>query len=242
MSPTFRLRAVASISHVFVTAGDSGVTHATYPSGKPMQLVAYMMSCEARRESRAQTLELLAATDWNEDVRVVLDESTAERPQERHQQTARRLLEQGVADDADVILFLEDDLEFNRHLRHNLHHWTPLRNLQRRGHFFGSLYNPSIHELEVNDAGGFFVADPHAVYGSQAFLVAIATARHMVEHWEELAEATDIKMSRMVIPLCPIYYHRPSLVQHRPVSSTWGGPYHSACDYQGNWRAETEAR
>ena len=56
---------------------------------------------------------------------VILDEVASERPQERQERTARRLLERAAADGTGYVLFLEDDLDFNRHLRHNLDHCGP---------------------------------------------------------------------------------------------------------------------
>jgi predicted O-methyltransferase YrrM len=34
-----------------------------------------------------------------------------------------------------------------------------------------------------------------------------------------------------------VYYHAPSLVQHVPVQSAWGGGYHSAADFAPTWRS-----
>ena len=93
-----------------------------------MDIRAFMLTCPARASTRAETLERLAATDWGEPPELVVDDTDAERPEERQERTARRLLEiAGRADPApDLVLFLEDDLDFNRHLRHNLLRWQPL--------------------------------------------------------------------------------------------------------------------
>ena len=167
----------------------------------------------------------------------MIDEWASDDHDRRHEETARRLLEQAIADQAELILFLEDDLEFNRHLRHNLENWSPARDLGPDSHFFASLYNPSIRERKVCLDEAWFMADPDYVYGSQAFLLSTATARYQVQHWLEVPGAADIKMSRLAAPVCAIYYHQPSLVQHRPVASVWGGPYHAARDFQPDWRA-----
>src|SRR3954454_11319303 len=89
------------------------------------EIVAYMLSCRARDGVREQTLARLAATDWSGEAVVVMDEVVAERAQERQERTSRRLLERARDDGAAFVLFLEDDLEFNAHLRHNLLAWHP---------------------------------------------------------------------------------------------------------------------
>jgi len=37
----------------------------------------------------------------------------------------------------------------------------------------------------------------------------------------------------------PIYYHRPSLVEHIGDVSTWGGRHHRAVDFDRDWRASS---
>ena len=198
---------------------------------------AYMLSCDEREETRRQTLANLRATDWRGPLRVELDRTTFARREERQEDTARRLLHSAVAEAPELILFLEDDLRFNLHLRHNLERWHPLSLLREGGHFFGSLYNPNIRELERRPEHAFFIADPQCVYGSQAFVLSLATARHIVEHWREVPGMQDIKMSRLAAQVCPIYYHLPSLVQHVGTQSVWGGHYHWTQDYDEGWKA-----
>lgn len=200
-----------------------------------MRITAYMLSCRERALVRRETLERLGATDWGEPPHVVLDPAPCERPQERQARNARSLLACAIADGADFLLFLEDDLEFNRYLRHNLALWQPLADTPPGAHFFGSLYNPGVRELERKSDRSFFLADPDAVYGSQAFVCSLATARHIEHGWDEVAGMQDIKMSRLAASVGPIYYHVPSLVQHVPVRSVWGGAFHSAGDYDVEW-------
>ena len=201
-----------------------------------MQIAAYMLSCPAREAMRDQTLANLAATDWGETAIVEIDRTTHARLQQRQTETAFRLIQRAVADGPDFFLFLEDDLDFNRELRRNLEHWCPLIRVAPGGHFFASLYNPNVRTLDRDEANAFFVADPDSVYGSQAFVLSAATARHLVEKWESHIGMQDIKMSRLAAQVTPIYYHRPSLVQHTGVESAWGGSYHRALDFQKEWR------
>jgi hypothetical protein len=200
-----------------------------------MNIVAYMMSCADRESTRNRTLADLAMTDWNDEVRVQLDRSVHDRLQSRQEDTAHDLLRRAVSEQSPFFLFLEDDLEFNRHLRHNLEHWPPMLDVPAGGQFFGSVYNPTIQRCWT--ATTYFVAEPDCVYGSQAFLLSAQTARHIVEHWSEVVGLQDIKMSRLAAQLCPIHYHVPSLVQHVGTASTWGGVYHAAVDFERDWKA-----
>jgi hypothetical protein len=198
---------------------------------------AYMLSCGSRDAVRAATLQRLAATDWSGDVVVVLDESVAERPQERQEQTARRLLKQAAADGVQFVLFLEDDLEFNVHLEHNLTVWEPLRTAGPNAHLMASLYDPGVAAISWDYERAFSIAHPELVYGSQAFLLSRATVAVVLAGWDSVPGMQDIKISRLAAAVGPIHYHRPSLVQHVAAPSTWDGPSHWAEDFSPSWRA-----
>jgi len=200
------------------------------------QAKAYVLSCPAREELRRQTVMNLEHTDWQGEPEIIIDQTTCERREERQERSALRLLETAIADGPSFILFLEDDLDFNRHLRNNLDHWYPLRHMRGSGHFFASLYNPNVRPLVRSAQHSFMVADPNTVYGSQAFLLSSTTARHIVEHWGDVIGMQDIKMSRLAARVCPLYYHIPSLVQHIGIQSAWGGRFHSASDFDADWR------
>ena len=201
-----------------------------------------MLSCPERESIRRETLACLSSTDWNGATYVEIDQHTCERKQTRQEQTALRLLQKALGSGADLILFLEDDIIFNQHVRHNLEHWAPLWRMPETRHFFASLYNPNVRPLAIHRDDAFFIADPNAVYGSQAFLLSIETARHIVAHWTEVSGMQDIKMSRLAARVSPIYYHQPSLVQHVGKTSVWGGHYHHAMDFDVQWKAPVTKR
>jgi hypothetical protein len=201
-----------------------------------MRIVAYMMSCAERAPTRERTLADLRLTDWDDEARVEVDRGRYERNQSRQEDTAYNLLQRAVADQPSLFVFLEDDLEFNRHLRHNLEHWRPIHEIPPSGYFFGSLYNPSVQPRWTAAEAAYFVAEPDAVYGSQAFVLSAATAEYIVDHWSDVIGGQDIKMSRLAAQVSLIYYHVPSLVQHVG-SSTWGGINHYAPDFHREWRA-----
>jgi len=196
-----------------------------------------MLSCPDRQQTCAQTVANLAMTDWGEPVCIELDITTFERRQERQETTARLLLEHATSSDADVMLFLEDDLEFATHLRHNLENWAPLQALGPEQGFFASLYNPNVRMVESHLDRAFSIADPASVYGAQAFVLSPNAVRYVVAHWHEVEGMWDIKVSRLAARLGPIHYHVPSLVQHVGTQSVWGGVFHTAQDFDRGWQA-----
>jgi hypothetical protein len=196
-----------------------------------------MMSCAERQSVREDTLRNLKHTDWDDDVVVEIDQSSAERRQERQEILAYRLLQRVESDGAECMLFLEDDLDFNVHLRHNLEKWAPLQRLGGDDHFFGSIYNPNIRVRSNEPTRAFFIAEPECVYGSQAFVVTRVTVAHIIANWQHIPGMQDIKMSRLAARVSHIYYHVPSLVQHRKVQSLWGGPEHWAANFDRTWKA-----
>jgi SAM-dependent methyltransferase len=199
------------------------------------EFAAVMISCRERDQMRQQTIECLSGTDWPSPPEVFLDEPRHGTPQQRQERNAFVALRHAVALDRRFILFLEDDLEFNRHLWHNIVEWPPLRYVS-----LASLYNPDIRSLRQKPGGHFFEADPHAVYGSQAFVLSRACARYILGHWHEIEGMQDIKMSRIAAAMgVPLYYYRPSLVQHVGTRSTFGGPYHQAADYEPEFELST---
>jgi hypothetical protein len=200
---------------------------------------AYVLTCEERVRVCAETLDDLAQTDWGAAPTVVVGRSAAPKKTERIVDTGLRVLTRVVHDaygDDDIVLVCEDDVTFNRSLRHNLEHWVPVMDRRRDGHLIGSLYNPNVVAL-ATDGRTATVADPRAFYGSQGVVLSVATARALIEWWDDHPSSYDIRISRLAARWSPLWYHQPSLVQHRPVESTWGGTPHSAVDFSADWRA-----
>jgi hypothetical protein len=197
-----------------------------------------MMSCPERAEILEQTLADLRMSDWDGEVKVQIDQSLhTTRGQSRVEDNAHSLLRRATEEKTPFLLFLEDDLHFNRYLRHNLEHWSPIRAASPDEHFFGSLYNPSIQPRWADSDAAYFVAEPEAVYGSQAVLLSRATIEYVLAHWSEVAGMPDIKMSRLAARSCALHFHLPSLVQHVGAVSVWGGVSHTAIDFQRDWKA-----
>jgi hypothetical protein len=230
-----------------------------------------IITCPGREALQEQTLASWRQTDFPGAPLIQLDTNQHERRQERQEHNSlaalkaaiRALARERVELEApEFILFMEDDLIFNRHLRHNLERWPPLVDFAAaqkrdgttrpspqpspvptgegavRGGFFGSLYDCTIRELERHDAAHYFIADPEAVYGSQCYVLSLPLARYLVDHWWEVPGMQDIKMSRLAARQGPIYYHTPSLVQHVGVVSAWGGRFHQTRDFSAEFKAE----
>jgi len=199
------------------------------------KIEACMITCQERAKLRARTLRNLAATDWGEHpVRLQLDDGDSEDRQERQTQASYRALRHGIESKADYLLFLEDDLEFNRFIRHNLLSWRLLREGRLT---LAGLYNPGLKPVACDVRTNSMVVGANTVFGSQALLLSLATAKHILRHWNTVQGMQDIRISRLAGRLNgPIFYHVPSLVQHVGVKSVWGGTFHQSRDFDPNWK------
>ena len=205
------------------------------------RLETYMASCSARDAIRRRTLENLAATDWKGSVTVEFDNPTVSAPLERHGELVRRILRRAASNNAEMMLFLEDDLDFNLHFMHNLRTWPPLQQFSREQHFFASLCNLGIPFPKSLPELAYREADPQLAFGSQALLISRTTARYMVTCWGvEPGPHADIKLLRLAARVGPLIYYLPSLVQHVGVPSLWGGPFRDAPDFDKNWKSALE--
>lgn len=201
----------------------------------PLRLRAVMISTPERAKLRAATLRHLAHTDWGaEPVVLQVDARAGGDRVANIVRNGHRALRRGLHTGADYVLFLEDDLVFNRHLRHNLESWRLLREGEIT---LAGLFNPRLTEWAGSARDHALVVDPNSVYGSQACLLSRATLIHLLAHWEELPLPLDLRMPRLAATLrAPIYYHWPSLVQHVGARSTWGGRFFQSPDFDPAWR------
>ena len=197
---------------------------------------AVMISCPERLDVLRKTLKNLAQTDWGTaSVHVQMDAETGEDHQDRQTKTALRALQWSLSTSADYIMFLEDDLAFNRHLSHNLERWRPLRTRQVA---LAGLYNPGLRESAYDLQNQAVIVAPQFVFGSQAFVMSMSAVARVVRYWNRIEGMQDIKISRIAGRLkYPVLYHCPSLVQHVGEASVWGGAFHQARDFDAYWKA-----
>jgi hypothetical protein len=88
-----------------------------------------MISCAGRKQWREQTLANFARTDWGDSpFHLHIDDSDENGFPPRRIQCTYRAFQESLKRDADYVLLLEDDLDFNRHIQHNLNRWNPLSN------------------------------------------------------------------------------------------------------------------
>jgi hypothetical protein len=201
-----------------------------------------MVSCPERAESRERTLANLAATDWTDGVALAIDEGSGADRIARIDATWRRALALAAESDADVTLLMEDDLDFNRHLRANILQWSRLVGVDAITPFFASLYNPGYRVQHSDREGRFRVLDPSCCWGAQALLVSRVLARYFLGHWSEGDGPPDLRMPRLAGRFVRIFCHQPSLVQHIGQVSTWGGFTHEAVDFERDWSAAAPAQ
>lgn len=202
-----------------------------------MKLAAVMISCPERSGVRERTIEHISATDWRDAPEVVIDDAAHIGKIARIDATWRRALGRAASADADAVLMLEDDLDFNLHLRENLSRWSRTRGVSRHQPFYASLYNPGLAAVHTRPAECYHVMAPGGCWGAQALVMSPALADYFVRHWDEESGEPDIRMPRLASRFVPIYYHLPSLVEHVGHMSTWGGIAHTAVDFDRTWQA-----
>lgn len=209
------------------------------PGGGPTvpRIKAFLYTCPERREVLDGTLARWRATDWGEDPTVIVDDGTGPPSLERHLATARRMVAAAAECDADYVLLMENDLLFNLYLHHNLTTWAPVRDGWL---WMGTLYNPLLYP---DPAGRQAWSDravrlaPGSFYGAQALVLSRAAAAVAVREWDEPG-LLDLKLAGIAARhSAGIVVHHPSLVQHLPTPSLWGGTYHRAVDFDPFFRA-----
>jgi len=204
------------------------------PTKRPLKIQAVMISCAERDDLRRHTLANLARTDWGDaPLDIQMDAAKGDDHQQRQTNCALLALKGSLEYPADYVLFLEDDLDFNRHIRHNLQNWEPLKT---RTVTLASLYNPRIPHLACDIKNRARLISPTSVFGSQAFLLSRQTVEYVIRRWNRVQGMQDIRISRLAGRLKkPILYHAPSLVQHIGKTSVWGGGFHQAMDFDRDW-------
>ena len=217
--------------------GQAGIAIPSAPSvRRALRIEAVMISCRERDAVRRRTLDNLARTDWGKlPLTIQMDKESGGHRQERQTRCSYEALKGALGGKADFVLFLEDDLEFNLHIAHNLKCWRPLRTAVVS---MAGLYNPRLHELACHVENNCRIVAPGAIFGSQAMLIARPALEHIVRNWGRVEGMQDIRISRLAGRVGrPILYHAPSLVQHMQTSSTWGGRNHQAGDFDPHWKA-----
>ena len=204
-----------------------------------LDITASMVSCPQREAVRAATLDNWSRCDWGALPRMQIDDGREADMLTRISGAWRKLLRWAAEESAAAFhLLLEDDIEPNLALRHNLERWPPLRRADGRRPFFASLYYCNQPLLWCNDRERYGIGAREGSWGAQALLMSRTTVRYLVNHWDACdIRHQDIRMAVLAGRLSRIYYHLPSLVQHRLSESTWGNRQHHATDFDLHWKA-----
>jgi ADP-heptose:LPS heptosyltransferase len=204
-----------------------------------LKLALVMASCAERETVRSETLRRLSASGWPaENVLIALDDRRFARREDGLTYTAWRALRLALDTDPEYVLFLEDDLDFNRDLVENLRRWAPLA---RREVHIGSLCNLGFRELAWDVPGCAYLIHPIKVVGSQAVLLSRQMLRYCLEHWAEGPNDLDLRLGYLAGQARqPFFYHCPSLVQHVGLESALGHAFRAAVDFDLKWRATVE--
>jgi len=196
-----------------------------------------MTSCPSRHLALEKTLKSWGQSDWsNVGIEVSQFEDFSLEPKSRGIENCRRTLQKGFKSGAEYILFCEDDICFNRHIRHNLENWKPFN---RQEINLATLYNPGVSPLAASFKEHFLIAAPSTVYGSQCLLISRWMAGRILRQWDESQGGQDTIITHIAARMSePIFVHSPSLIQHSGRKSTWGGWFHRSRDFDPNWKAE----
>ncbi len=200
---------------------------------QPARIEAVIISDSGKQSLKGKTLKNLARTDWDGTPVCLQVEDNY-----RQAQCLCLALERGFTADTDYVLVLKEDSEFNRHIRHNLLDWKPLRT---RMVSLASLYNPlgrQIRDLACDVSNHTRIVDPRFISDSQAWLISRATARYLIRHWDRAGAAFELKLRTLAIRLRkPIFYHAPSLVQPLDSDCKSRPRLAQAADFDPNWAA-----
>jgi ADP-heptose:LPS heptosyltransferase len=230
-----RLRRVwnARIGRVPMPATEPGVN-----GSPPPNFEAILISSDDRRKLRERTLRNLARTDWADTPLYshltgpgIGDTAMAD--------CLRRALQSCATRRADYVLLLEDDLDFNDHLRHNLLHWTPIRTGVA---VVASLYNPRVRETACDLEQNARLVAPDAAHGTQAVVLSRSAVASLLRRWnKEAFSVTDI-LRLAPRRRFPVFYHAPSLVQHIDLRDDFDPNFQTAMDFSRRWRSRREER
>jgi hypothetical protein len=137
-------------------------------------------------------------TDWGEPV--VVGESLEEVAWCQTKETLLRLLRMAAEGAADFTLLLEDDVEPNPRLRHNLERWPA-----GGRPFMGSLYRCCQPVIWRDGCRRALVGVPEAFWGGPALVVSRATAGHVLRRWTLGQRSHDVQLPLVAAEIGPVY-------------------------------------
>jgi hypothetical protein len=201
-----------------------------------LRMEAVIVSSAGRNQLLEQTIANLARTDWGEaPAHVEICGGNGEGVDFEQAACAYMALRACLERSTDYVLFLKDALDFNRHLRHNLAAWSPLKSTRVR---LASLYNPRVRELACDLRNNARIVEPNFVFSSRALLISRVTVKYLVRHWNDSKGGQDFKFFNLAARMRrPIFYHAPSLAQQTEATPPSAANDYPAMDFDPDWRA-----
>ncbi|QJW93262.1 hypothetical protein [Frigoriglobus tundricola] len=190
----------------------------------------------SRKQCLEDTLKSLAETDWS--ISPVIVEDTANLPNKEASQgvTGGKVLSTALAVPGwDYLLACEDDVIFNKNLRHNLTEWAPVKHGIC---LVGTLYHGG--EVYSDTAKGYGMAPCGLIAGSQGVVIRRDWAEELLRRWGALKRhgMTDLRFFRSLDAVFPfVFVHNPNLVQHKTEPSIWGGPKHTTSNFSPDYKS-----
>lgn len=80
-----------------------------------------------------------------------------------------------------------------------------------------------------------FAAHPDFYLGSQALLLRRTAAQEALLHWDSVPGLQCQRLAKLFGHARPLWVHKPSLVQHVAMDSSWGANIKRAADYDPGW-------
>ncbi len=131
------------------------------------------------------------------------------------------------------VLLLEDDVEVHPRLGSLVSSWEALEDPRC---VMASLFNASV---QTTDRWGpmprAVAARPEFFLGTQALLLRRGAVARALAGWERVPGLQSQRLAALLGPEGPIWVHRPSLVQHVAMDSSWGARITRALDYDPRW-------
>jgi len=204
----------------------------------------YFLTAPGREEILAGTLARWAQCGWSGEPVIHVDPTPrtyasngrAVPPMVRMLAAYRTLLARALEETtAPHFLLLEDDIAFASGFAEKIAAWEPLARGWVTG--FASFFNPGVRLAShgaASSGADYFLAHRRSVLGSQALLLDRDFAAIARDEWDTLDGFASMRLAALAARLHrPIYYHRPSLVEHASQVSAWGGHLRRAVDFAG---------
>lgn len=206
---------------------------------RPVTFAVHILTSPARRDLVVQTVGNLAASDLESSPHLHVDLSTEGPSRTRIAMAYGEMLEVAASSTSDFVLLLEDQIQANRFLRHNLSHWRPVADGTLS---LGSLVAPDVAHLPgyLPKSGDehSFLAEGRTVLGAHSLILSHRFVSYAAAHWKDSGSTQSRRLLRLASEFGTMAYHAPSLVYNPAIDGPPEGHSHgSAADFDLEWRA-----